>query len=56
MQAQPTPAAAPSDRSGLAIAGLILGILTLLLSLGNAAFGAYLGLTGNNMFNLQGLQ
>jgi len=44
-----------SSRRGMAIAGLILGILTLLLSLGNAAFGAYLGLTGN-MFNMQGLQ
>ncbi len=44
-----------SSRRGMAIAGLILGIITLLLSLGNAAFGAYLGLTGN-LFNLQGLQ
>jgi len=36
-----------SSRRGMAIAGLILGIVTLLLSLGNAAFGAYLGMTGN---------
>jgi hypothetical protein len=36
-----------SSRRGMAIAGLILGIIALLLSLGNAAFGAYLGITGN---------
>jgi hypothetical protein len=36
-----------SSRRAMAIAGLIMGVLALLLSLGNAAFGAYLGLTGN---------
>jgi hypothetical protein len=31
----------------MAIAGLILAGLGLLLTLGNAAFGAYMGMTGN---------
>lgn len=41
-----------SSRKGMAIAGLILAGLGLLLSLANAAFGAYLGLSGN-LFNMQ---
>jgi hypothetical protein len=44
-----------SSRRGMAIAGLILGVLALLLAIGNAAFGAYLGATGE-LFNLQNLQ
>ena len=44
-----------SSRKGMAIAGLILAGLGLLLTLGNAAFGAYLGMTGD-LFNLQNLQ
>ena len=44
-----------SSRRGMAIAGLILAGLGLLLSLGNAAFGAYLGMTGD-LFNFQNLQ
>jgi hypothetical protein len=41
-----------SSRKGMAIAGLILAGLGLLLSLANAAFGAYLGLSGN-LLNMQ---
>jgi hypothetical protein len=37
-----------SSRRGLAIAGLVLGVVGLCLSIGNAAFGAYLGLSGFN--------
>ena len=44
-----------SSRKGMAIAGLILAGLGLLLTLGNAAFGAYLGMTGD-LFNFQNLQ
>jgi hypothetical protein len=35
-----------SSRRGLAIAGLVLGVIGLCLSIGNAIFGAYLGLSG----------
>lgn len=35
-----------SSRRGMAIAGLVMGALGLLLAIGNAALGAYLGLTG----------
>ena len=44
-----------SSRRGMAIAGLILAALGLLLSIGNAAIGAYLGMTGN-FFDFQNLQ
>ncbi len=40
-----------SQRRGLAIGGLVLCGLSLLLALCNAAFGAYMGLTGQ--FNPQ---
>ncbi|MGY8768904.1 MAG: DUF4190 domain-containing protein [Pirellulales bacterium] len=37
-----------SDNLGMAIAGLVLCIIGLLLTLANAAFGAYLAMTGQN--------
>jgi hypothetical protein len=42
-----------SSRRGIAIAGLILAIVGLLLSLANAAFGAIVGLSGDfsNLLN-----
>ena len=39
-----------SSRKGLAIAGIVLSGIALLLSIINAAFGAYLGLTGGFPF------
>jgi biopolymer transport protein ExbB/TolQ len=37
-----------SQNRGMAIAGIVLNILGLLLSVVNAAFGAYLGVTGQH--------
>jgi hypothetical protein len=39
-----------SSRKGMAIAGIVLSGIALLLSIGNATFGAYLGLTGGYPF------
>ncbi len=39
-----------TSRRGLAIAGIVLGGLTLLAAIVNAAVGAYLGLTGQLEF------
>lgn len=44
-----------SSRRGMAIAGLVLAGLSLLLSLCNAAFGAYLGMSGD-LFNFGNFQ
>jgi hypothetical protein len=38
---------ARSTRRGMAIAGIVLAVLTLLAAAANAAFGAYLGLNGD---------
>ncbi|HSR47545.1 MAG TPA: DUF4190 domain-containing protein [Anaerolineales bacterium] len=43
-----------SSRRGMAIAGIVLGAIGIILSLANAALGAYLGAT--DLLNLQGLQ
>ena len=44
-----------SSRRGMAIAGLILAGIGLMLSLANAAFGAYMGISGGfpNLLNAQ---
>jgi hypothetical protein len=42
-----------SPRRGMAIAGIVLGAIAILLSLVNAALGAYFGVT--DALNLQGL-
>lgn len=43
-----------SSRRWMAIAGIVLGAIALLLSLVNAALGAYLGVT--DFLNFQGIQ